>query len=177
MDRIDKIEGGSVFTLDCLLGQPSEHSRPIFAEEQEIACLQLAWLAFRTEMKFYENKNEQDSFWIRSDLNDKLARDIEMEHQIDEIEFKMPKIKEMLNYQIRVAEELGVTHTAEFEEANRKIMELNIIEDRLEKRREEIQKVTRRYICGILLLGILLIPMLVYVIYFAKKEPNVTFED
>ena len=49
----------------------------MFAEEQEIACMQLAWLAFRAEMKYYDNKEEEDSYWIRSDLNDKLARDVD----------------------------------------------------------------------------------------------------
>jgi hypothetical protein len=82
---VDELEGGSLYTLDCLQGAPAEHARTIFAEEQEIACLQLAWLAFRSEMKYYENKAEKDSYWIRSDVNDKLCREIEREHQIDEI--------------------------------------------------------------------------------------------
>lgn len=80
MDRVDDIPGGSLYTLDCLQGGKSEHCRPIFAEEQEIACMQLAWLSFRAEMKYYENKNEENSYWIRSDTNDKLARDIDREH-------------------------------------------------------------------------------------------------
>ena len=37
----------------------------------------------------------------------------------------------MLKYQIEVAENLGVTHTAEFEEANRKVMEIGIVEEKL----------------------------------------------
>ena len=80
MDRLDDHEGGSVYTLNCLLGHPTDHARTIFAEEQEIACMQLAWLSFRSEMKYYENKQEKDSYWIRSDLNDKLARDIDRQH-------------------------------------------------------------------------------------------------
>lgn len=39
IDRLDDQDGGSLYTLDCLLGMPSEHVRTIFAEEQEIACL------------------------------------------------------------------------------------------------------------------------------------------
>jgi len=31
-------------------------------------------------MKYYENKKLKDSFFIRSDLNDVLAKDIEREH-------------------------------------------------------------------------------------------------
>lgn len=49
-------------------------------------------------MKYYENKAEVNSFWIRSDMNDQLARDIEREHQIDEIRSKIPEMKEMLAY-------------------------------------------------------------------------------
>lgn len=60
--------------------------------------MQLAWLSFRAEMKYYENKAEVNSFWIRSDTNDQLARDIEREHQIDEIRSKIPEMKEMLAY-------------------------------------------------------------------------------
>ena len=98
VDRVDDMNGGSIYTLDCLLGKRSENARTLFAEEQEIACMQLAWLAFRAEMKYYENKNEENSFWIRSDLNDRLARNIERIHQIDEIEGKIPNIKNMLQF-------------------------------------------------------------------------------
>ena len=85
LDRLDDIPGGSLYTLDCLMGIKSENTRTLMAEEQEIACMQLAWLAFRAEMKYYENKQEEDSYWIRSDLNDRLARNIERTKQIDEI--------------------------------------------------------------------------------------------
>ena len=86
MDRVDDYAGGSIYTLDCLQGIRSEYARDLFTEEQEIACMQLIWLAFRAEMKYYENVNETDSFWIRSDTNDRLAKNIERIHQIDEIE-------------------------------------------------------------------------------------------
>lgn len=77
---------------------PSEYARPVYAEEQEITCMQLAWLSFRAEMKYYENKKELGTYWIRSDVNDKLARDIDREHQIDEIKKKIPDMKNMLAY-------------------------------------------------------------------------------
>lgn len=48
----------------------------------------------------------------------------------------MPEMRQMLEYQIRVAEDIGVTHTAEFEEANRKIMEMNTIEQKLYERKK-----------------------------------------
>lgn len=97
--------------------------------------MQLAWLSFRAEMKYYENKAETNSYWVRSDVNDKLARDIDRFHQIEEIEQKIPYLKDMLTYQIAQSEKLGVTHTAEFEEANRKLMEINIIQEKLEDTR------------------------------------------
>jgi hypothetical protein len=98
IDRVDDMNGGSIYTLNCLLGKRSEYARTLLAEEQEIACMQLAWLAFRCEMKYYENKNDENSFWIRSDLNDRLARNIERIHQIDEIEGKIPDLKNMLSF-------------------------------------------------------------------------------
>ena len=42
--------------------------------------MQLAWLSFRAEMKYYENKKDKGSYYIRSDLNDILVRDIDREH-------------------------------------------------------------------------------------------------
>lgn len=84
---LDKVndDGGSLYTLNCLQGKKSEHARPLLQEGQEISLMQLAWLSFRAEMKFYENKAKKGSYYIRSDLNDVLAIDIEREHQIDEI--------------------------------------------------------------------------------------------
>ena len=79
--------------------------------------MQLTWLAFRAEMKYYENVNEEDSFWIRSDVNDKLAKNIERLHQIDEIEAKIPDMKNMLQFQLNCAESLGLVWTTEFKEA------------------------------------------------------------
>lgn len=98
MDRIDDIPGGSLYTLNCLQGVKSEYTRQLFAEEQEIACIQLAWLAFRAEMKYYENTKLKDSYWIRSDVNDRLARNVLRIHQIEEIEKKIPDIKGMLQF-------------------------------------------------------------------------------
>lgn len=68
----------------------------IYAEEQEIATMQLAWLSFRAEMKYYENKKEKNSYYIRSDLNDVLTNKIDREHHINEIQSKIPDIKNML---------------------------------------------------------------------------------
>jgi hypothetical protein len=73
-------------------------------------------------MKYYENKKEKGTYYIRSDLNDVLAKDIDREHQIDEINAKIPEIKDMLETQVKLAEDLGVYQTVEFEEANRKLV-------------------------------------------------------
>ena len=58
--------------------------------------MQLAWLSFRTEMKYYQSQKQKNNYYIRSDLNDMLAKDIDREHQIDEIKAKIPEIKGML---------------------------------------------------------------------------------
>lgn len=47
-------------------------------------------------MKYYENIKERNTYYIRSDLNDTLARDINQENQIDEIKSKIPQMKSML---------------------------------------------------------------------------------
>lgn len=47
-------------------------------------------------MKYYENVNEKNSYYIRSDLNDTPARDINREHHIDEIKLKITELKSML---------------------------------------------------------------------------------
>lgn len=96
MDRVDKDPGGSIYTLDCLQGKKTEYARDIYAEEQEIACMQLAWLSFRAEMKYYEDKKEKNSYYIRSDLNDVTVAKLEREHHINEIKSKIPDIKNML---------------------------------------------------------------------------------
>lgn len=156
MDRIDGDPGGSVYTLDCLMGKRSEHARTIQAEEQEIVCMQLAWLSFRAEMKYYESKTEPGAYFIRSDLNDTHAKDIDREHQIDEIKGKIPPIRSMLQKQLSLAEELGVYQTVEFEEANKKLMELGIIEERLEESRARIKR-EHKYLNWCICLSILLL--------------------
>lgn len=85
MDRVDTNPGGSIYTLNCMQGKKSEYTRQLYAEEQEIACMQLAWLSFRAEMKYYEHKYEKNSYYVRSDLNNKLATKIDREHHINEI--------------------------------------------------------------------------------------------
>ena len=122
MDRVDLDPGGSVYTLDCLQGKKNDHARTVLAEEQEIVCMQLAWLSFRAEMKYYENKKEKNSYYIRSDLNDVLVKNVEREHQIDEIKTKIPHMKTMLQNQVKIAEDLGVYQTVKYEEANKKLM-------------------------------------------------------
>ena len=47
-------------------------------------------------MKYYENVNERNSYYVRSDVNDKMAKDINREHQIDEIKPKIAELKSML---------------------------------------------------------------------------------
>ena len=134
--------------------------------------MQLAWLAFRAEMKYYENKEEEDSYWIRSDLNDKLARDVDRTRQIDEIERKIPDIKNMLQIQIDNAENLGVTQTAEFEEAFRKLSEIATIEEKLRIGRAKIKREHRCYnfwICfSLILLGLMVWGYL----YYLFKQPD-----
>lgn len=74
----------------------NEYAREVFAEEQEIATMHLAWLSFRAQMKYYENKKEKNTYFIRSDLNDVLTNKIDREHHINEIESKIPNMKNML---------------------------------------------------------------------------------
>ena len=50
----------------------------------------------------------------------------------------------MLEYQVRLAEDLGIYQTVEYEEANRKLMNLAIIEEKLEESRVRIKKDTKR---------------------------------
>lgn len=88
----------------------------------------------------------------------------------------MPDMKEMLEYQIKVAEDLGVTHTAEFEEAYRKLAEMKTIEQKLDERVKRIKQIHRRYNWCICLAIVLLILFLCYTIHFAYRKPNITFE-
>lgn len=60
--------------------------------------MQLAWISFRAHMKYYENTKENNTYYIRSDLNDKLTHKLDREHHIDEIQSKIPDMKEMLKY-------------------------------------------------------------------------------
>lgn len=76
--------------------------------------MQLAWLSFRAEMKYYQNQKQKNSYYIRSDLNDVLAKNIDREHHIDEINTKIPEIKDMLQNQVKIAENLGVSQTMEY---------------------------------------------------------------
>jgi len=40
----------------------------------------MAYMAFRAEMKFYENKDLVDSYYVRSDIEDVLAFEIKDWH-------------------------------------------------------------------------------------------------
>lgn len=77
---------------------------------------------------------------MRSDLNDKLTRDIDREHQIDEIKERIPDLKKMLKNQVKLADSLGMCHTVEFEEANRKLMELKIVDEKLDETKNRIRR-------------------------------------
>ena len=174
MDRVDDYAGGSIYTLNCFQGERSEYARDLFSEEQEIACMQLIWLAFRAEMKYYENVNETDSFWIRSDCNDKLAKNIDRIHQIDEIEGKIPDIKNMLIFQLNCAEGLGIMNTAEYKEANQKMNEIKIIEDKLKVSRKRIINEHRCWNFVISLATIATIILVTLAVYYYAKRPDMT---
>lgn len=85
-------------------------------------------------------------------------------------------MKGMLEYQIKVAEDLGVTHTAEFEEAYRKYTEMTIIESKLDARLKRLQLIHKRYNWCIILSLILLILFLIYTIHYYYRKPDISFE-
>ena len=58
-------------------------------EEAEICLMQLIWLSFRAEIKYYENKTVSGTYQVRSDINDMQAENIEREHQIHEVSSRM----------------------------------------------------------------------------------------
>ena len=139
--------------------------------------MQLAWLSFRAEMKYYENQKEKNSYYIRSDLNDVLAKDIDREHQIDEINAKIPEIKVMLEEQVKIAEDLGVSQTAEYEEANRKLMEIGIIHERLEEARKRIRKENRCINFCICLTTLLMFLMFYLAMEYGMEKPDMALAN
>jgi len=44
-------------------------------------------------MKFYSNRSEVDTFYIRSDVNDTLAKDIAHKHHLEEILERVPILR------------------------------------------------------------------------------------
>jgi len=55
--------------------------RDHLSEEQELIITQMSYMSLRVEMKFYVKQKDNDTFfWIRSDIQDKLARDIDEEN-------------------------------------------------------------------------------------------------
>lgn len=123
-------------------------------------------------MKYYENVDEEDSFWIRSDVNDKLAKNIDRIHQIDEIEKKIPDIKSMLQFQLNCAEGLGIINTAEFREATQKMNEIKIIEDKLKISRKKIINEHRCWNFSICTMAALMLLSVCLAIYYYAKQPD-----
>ena len=69
-----------------------------------------------------------------------------------------------------------MTHTAEFEEANRKLMELNVIEEKLEITKMQIQKVTQRINWCLCITALLLLIMGLYALYYYLQKPDDSFQ-
>ena len=68
-------------------------------------------------MKFYSNRAEADTFYIRSDVNDTLAKDIYHKHQLEEILDRVPILRNKVTEFMQMAQNEAITHTAEFEYA------------------------------------------------------------
>ena len=83
----------------------------------------------------------------------------------------------MLEYQVRLAEDLGIYQTVEYEEANRKLMNLAIIEEKLEESRVRIKKDTKRLNWCICLIFFLLLIMFYFVIVFGTSKPDLTLSN
>ena len=83
----------------------------------------------------------------------------------------------MLDHQVRLAEDLGVFHTVEYEEASRKLMEIGMIEQKLEEARVRIKKDTRRLNCFICLSFLLLLIMFYLTIVYGTSESDMTLVD
>ena len=78
----------------------------------------------------------------------------------------------MLTNQINIAKQLGVQSTKEYEEANRKLKEIEIIEDKLEDARAEIKRDTKRLNCCICFTFILFLILGYLVISYGMFEPD-----
>ena len=103
-----------------------------------------------------------------------LAKDIDREHQIDEINGKIPEIKGMLEYQVKLAEKVGVTPTVEYQEASRKLTEIGIIQKRLEDARMRIRRDNRRLNCCICLTILLMLLMLYLAMQYGIDKADMT---
>ena len=80
----------------------------------------------------------------------------------------------MLQFQINVAEGLGVTQTAEFEEAYRKLTEIDTIVDRLETAKKRIKNEHKCYNFWICVAFILLGVFIGFFIYWSLKQPDMS---
>ena len=78
---------------------------------------------------------------------------------------------------MRLAEDLGVYQTVEFEEANRKLMELATIDEKLEESRVRIKKDTKRLNCYICLIIFLVLIMFYFVIVYGTSKPDLTLSN
>ena len=83
----------------------------------------------------------------------------------------------MLEYQVRLAEDLGIYQTVEYEEANRKLMNLAIIEEKLEESRVRIKKDAKRLNWCICLIFFLLLIMFYFVIVYGTSKPDLTLSN
>lgn len=127
-------------------------------------------------MKYHKNNEETNSYFVRSDINHKLTREIEREHQIDEIKERMPDLKRMLKNQIKLADNLGMCHTVEFEEANRKLMEMKIVDEKLDETKNRIRKERLRLNICIGLTILLALLMFIMMLQYCSPARNVDLD-
>ena len=83
----------------------------------------------------------------------------------------------MLQYQVKLAEDLGVHQTVEYEEANRKLMEIGIIEEKMEEARVRIRRDTKRLNICICLTFLLLLLLFILALQFGTSEPDMTLAN
>ena len=72
-EEVDKIGIEFSHHPDDYHWQYTPQRRQELTEKQEAITLQIAYLALRSEMKFYANRTKADTYFIRSDVNDTLA--------------------------------------------------------------------------------------------------------
>lgn len=102
-------------------------------DKQEAISLQLAYLSLRTDMKFYENKEER-CFYIRTKGDEIKLNKLYGNAQINEVIEKVDLMKENLDSNIQVAQQEQLMNTVEFEYASQKVMELSSIKQALNKK-------------------------------------------